>query len=272
MAKVAAIQMVSGGAIGPNLMQAEWLIAKAVDKGAKMVLLPESFALMSHDRKDMLLITETIGKGRIQDFMAECAQKFKIWIVAGTIPTTSPEDHRAYATSVVYDHTGTMVDYYHKIHLFDVELPGGESHQESLTYYPGKEIKVVDSPFGGIGLSVCYDLRFPELYRQLRNQGADIIMVPSAFIEATGKVHWRTLLHARAIENQCYIVAANQGGVHENRVTYGHSTIVGPWGLTLDLHEKGPGFVMAHIDKIRVDVLREEFPVWEHKRLWQSKH
>lgn len=269
VSKVAAIQMVSSASIGPNLFSAQSLIEKAVDDGASLVVLPECFSCMSKHLSELNLNQERFGEGRVQDFVAEMAQRFKIWIVGGTIPIEAQGEEKAYAASIIWDDQGKVVEHYNKIHLFDVYLAGKDEHyQESKSYVPGQALKVVETPFGKIGLTVCYDLRFPELYRSLRQKGAEIFTVPAAFTAATGKLHWQTLLSARAIENQCYVIAANQGGRHDNgRETFGHSMIIGPWGMNLGCHESDDGYVVADIDLVRLEVLREEFPVWQHAKL-----
>ncbi len=267
--KVAAIQMVSCSAVGPNLMTMQLLVKQAVDQGAQLIVLPENFAFMGKTPQDTLLIKETFGSGRIQDFVAKCAQTNGIWIIAGTLPLATDDPNKISNATLVYNSDGQRVARYDKIHLFDVFLGGvSEVYQESSYVKPGNQVVVIESPFGKIGLSVCYDLRFPELYRQLREKGADILVVPSAFTATTGRMHWRTLLRTRAIENQCYVIAPNQGGVHDNgRETHGHSMIIGPWGIVMGCKEVGIGAVVADIDLIRIQVLREEFPVWNHRRL-----
>ena len=271
--KIAAIQMVSSTSIGPNLFAAQSLLEKAVDEGAELVVLPECFSCMPKRLDDLHLNKETFGSGRVQDFVAEMAQRFNVWVIGGTIPIAVAGEDRAYAASIVWDAQGQVVAHYNKIHLFDIYLAGsGEDYRESASYLPGDTVQVVETPVGNVGLSVCYDLRFPELYRALRQQGAEILAVPSAFTAATGKMHWQTLLTARAIENQCYVVAPNQGGVHENgRETYGHTMIVGPWGINLGCHKQDNGYVVADVDLVRLEVLREEFPVWSHVSLLEGK-
>lgn len=269
MAKIAAIQMVSGKKVGANLVMAQSLIEKAKDQGAKLVVLPENFALMPKNAEDVVLVKETYGDGRIQNFLSHLAQELDIWIIGGTIPIDSGDPHKVFSSCIVWNNTGQPVARYDKLHLFDVYLAGsGQHYHESATYLSGHALTVVDTPFGKIGLSICYDLRFPELYLALRHQGADILCLPAAFTQATGKAHWKTLLTARAIENQCYLVAANQGGAHENqRETYGHSSIIGPWGLPLGTLKEGAGFTVCDIDLVRLEVLREDFPVFDHRKI-----
>lgn len=269
MTKMAAIQMTSYATLGQNLITAEAIIKKAVAEGAQLIVLPESFAFIGEQGKDVQCVAEPFGSGRIQEWAAKVADENNIWLVAGTIPIESEQTERVRAACILYDNNGQEVARYDKIHLFDIEMvDSGERFTESKFFEPGSEVVVAETPFGKIGFSVCYDLRFPELFRQLREKGADIFVVPSAFMRATGKVHWRPLLTARAIENQCYVIAPNQCGIHEDkRETYGDSVIIGPWGLELDAYEFGNGYAIADIDLIRLQVLREDFPVWDHRKL-----
>ena len=266
---VAAIQMTSCGNVGVNLMLAKKLMIRAVESGAKLLVLPESFALMPAKSEDLLVVAETLGDGRIQNFIAEFAKDNKVWVVGGTIPIKSTLDNRSYACCIAWDDQGKQVGCYNKIHLFDVDMPlSGRAHRESDSYTPGKHPVCIETPFGKIGLTVCYDLRFPELYRNLREQGADILINSAAFIQATGKVHWRPLLKARAIENQCYMIASNQVGEHDNnRLTHGESMIINPWGKVLAAQNLGVGVVIAEIDLNYLKILREDFPVWSHRRV-----
>jgi len=270
MAKVAAIQMVSCSAVGPNLLTAKMLMQKAVDQGAQLLVLPENFALVGIKDEDKLVIRETYGSGRIQDFLAAQAAALNVWIVGGTIPlVVENHERKVRSSSIVWNAQGEAVARYDKIHLFDVYLGATmQQYQESKFIDAGSQAVVVQTPVGRVGLSICYDLRFPELYRDLRRQGAEILVVPSAFTAVTGRAHWRTLLRARAIENQCYLIAADQGGIHDNqRETYGHSMIIDGWGETLSSHATGIGTAVADIDLIKLQVLREEFPVWDHRKL-----
>jgi len=269
MTKVAAIQMVSGANVGANLINAQMLMGKAKEQGAKLVVLPENFAFIGQKEEDTLLMSESKGNGRMQNFLSKQAKELDLWIIGGTIPIKSDDPKKVYSACILWNNMGEQVAQYNKLHLFDVYLAGsGEHYNESATYTPGNDLIVVKTPFGNIGLSICYDLRFPEMYIALRNKGADILCVPSAFTHATGQAHWKALLTARAIENQCYIIAPNQGGTHENkRKTYGHSCIIGPWGLQLSAMKTGTGFVIAETDLVRLEVLREEFPVFDHRQL-----
>jgi nitrilase len=276
MTKLAAIQMASGSNVDANLMEAKKLIGDAAKAGAKLVVLPENFALMPHKDADKLDIAEADGSGKIQTFLSEQAKKREIWLVGGTIPVQSPEQDKVYATSYVYDAQGEVQGRYDKIHLFDANLishavgedASKEAYFESKTTYPGDAIQVIDTPFGKLGVAVCYDLRFPELFRQLHKQGVEFIAIPSAFTAITGRAHWEVLVRARAIENLCYIVAAAQGGYHTcGRETYGDSMVVDPWGIVLDRKQKGNGFVIAEIDPDKQESIRRNLPVDKHRRL-----
>jgi nitrilase len=270
MAKVAAIQMVSCAAVGPNLLTARMLMQKAVDAGAELLVLPENFALVGMKDEDKLVVKEAYGHGRIQDFLAQQAQALGVWIVGGTIPLLAEHSEKKIRSScIVWNAKGEAVGRYDKIHLFDVYLGANlKEYRESDVIEPGNSPVVIQTPVGKVGLGIGYDLRFPELARELRAQGAEILVYPCAFTAVTGRAHWRTLLRARAIENQCYVVAANQGGVHDNQQeTFGHSMIVDGWGEILACQEVGIGTATAELDLIKLQILREEFPSWEHRRL-----
>lgn len=269
MNRVAAIQMASGPNVGANLTEAGKLISQAVESGAGMVVLPENFAIMGMAEKDKLKVKEKAGSGPIQDFLVREANRHGIWIVGGTIPLETPDPGRVRASCLIYDNTGEQVGQYDKIHLFDVRLEeSGETYNESETIEPGHSATVIDTPFGRLGVAICYDLRFPELFRNMADQQVDIIAVPSAFTAITGKAHWETLLRARAIENLVYVVAAAQGGYHVNgRETYGNSMIVDPWGMVLDCLPRGAGTVTADIDLQKIQNTRRSFPVLEHRRM-----
>jgi nitrilase len=268
MALIAALQMAAGPQVQANLMEASRLIKEAAARGAGMVVLPETFAMMGADEADKVKVAETFGEGPIQTFLSQQARKYGVWIVAGTIPIRSDDPSRSYAASLMYDAKGNVVARYDKIHLFDVMLSENqEVYTESDTTVPGKTPVVVDTPFGKVGMSVCYDLRFPELYRHLSEQGAQILVVPAAFTELTGKAHWEVLLRARAIENLCYVVAPGQGGYHvSGRTTYGHSMIVDYWGRIREVREKGAGVVLADVDLEALEQTRKTFPVLSHRR------
>jgi nitrilase len=219
--------------------------------------------------EDKLEHAEEPGGGPIQDFLADAARRHDLWIVAGSLPLKSPLDGKCFGASIVYDSDGTASRIYRKIHLFDVDLPGGdEQYRESATMDAGDELVVVPTPLGQLGLSICYDLRFPELYRRLVDDGATVFSIPAAFTNATGKAHWRTLIRARAIENLAYVVAAGQHGSHPSgRMTYGHSAIIDPWGQVVAEQESGDGVVLADIDSATPTELRAQFPVLEHRRI-----
>lgn len=253
-----------------NLLTAERLIREAAEQGAEFVVLPENFALMGKTEQDKLIYAEQPGSGQLQDFLAEQSKRHGIWLVGGTIPMASPDPARVFAASLLFNDKGEQVARYDKIHLFDVEIiESGESYTESETILNGGEVVVVDSPFGRIGMSICYDLRFPELYRQLLEEGAEIIVVPSAFTDATGKAHWEVLLRARAIENLSYVVAAAQGGYHVNgRATHGHSMIVDPWGTMIAHHTStAAAVVCADVKTEYLATTRRSFPTIDHRRI-----
>jgi deaminated glutathione amidase len=266
--KVAAIQMTSGPDVTANLHQARDLLTQAREKGAALAALPENFAFMGLKDADKRAVGEADGSGPIQDFMAATARDLGVWIVAGTMPIKAP-DGRVSAASLVFDASGNRIARYDKIHLFDVDIPGkAETYRESAHVAPGNEPVVVDTPVGRLGLSVCYDMRFPELFRRLSAAGAQIITVPSAFTAPTGRAHWETLLRARAIENLCYVVAPAQSGFHPNgRETYGDSLIVDHWGQVLQRLPRGTGCVVADIDLNRQANARTSFPALAHRML-----
>lgn len=268
MNKCAAIQMASGPSVNSNLLEAEKLINEAVKTGAKLVALPENFAMMGNKEKDKLAVKEVDGTGPIQNFLATTAKKYGVWIVGGTIPIAGDDDNKVRAACLIYNDHGERVARYDKLHLFDVMVPESEEvYRESDSIEKGEHIKVIDSPFGKLGIAVCYDLRFPEFFRAMQSQGMDILIIPSAFTAKTGAAHWEVLLRARAIENLCYVIAPNQGGFHLNgRKTYGHSMIIDPWGVVLDCYKMGAGFVSADIDLERIGKVRHAFPVLNHRR------
>jgi len=262
--------MISTTDLDSNLQSASALIARAVEQGAKFLLLPENFPLMGDEEYDKVAILEPFGQGPIQDFLSEQSQKHGVWLMGGTIPLQASVADKIRAACLLYDPQGNCTFRYDKIHLFDVTVDedSGESYQESNTMEAGNEIVVAETPFGNIGMSVCYDLRFPELYRTMHKSDVDIITVPSAFTATTGQAHWESLLRARAIENLCYVIASNQGGKHINdRETWGHSMIVDPWGNILDCVEKGLGFAIAEIDLEKQKILRRNFPCLDHRLL-----
>lgn len=296
--KIAAIQMSSGPQIKSNLIEATRLIREATKMGAQMVVLPESFSLMAMNESENIDVAETQGVGYIQDTIKQCAIENKVWIVAGSIPIKPDQlelkgmesidaegDHpvvfKASAASLMFNDKGEIVARYNKIHLFDVDVdldentdeqsdnePKTEYYRESDTFDAGTEITVIDTPFGKIGLSICYDLRFPQLYQEMVKQGAEIFLVPSAFTNTTGEMHWEPLLRSRAIENQCYVIAPAQGGFHVNgRHTYGHSMVIDYLGQVQDVALKGHGIITIDIDLEAQSKVRKSFPVLSHSRL-----
>jgi len=264
-ARIAAVQMASGPHVEANLKEAGRLIAVAVERGADLVALPEYFAIMGMQDTDKVTVREKEGQGPIQDFLSQTAKQHGIWIVGGSAPLVSSDARRVRNSCLVYNSQGTLVGRYDKIHLFGFDM-GKEHYSEERTIEPGSSIKVIDTPFGRVGLSICYDLRFPELYRAMKD--VDIIMVPSAFTETTGKAHWETLIRARAIENLAYVLAPAQGGYHVNgRETHGDSMIVDPWGVVLDRLPRGSGVVIASINTDYIQRLRKSLPALRHRTL-----
>lgn len=260
--------MASSPSISSNLITAERLINEAVNAGAKLVALPENFALMGNHELDKVAVKEPDGHGPIQDFLADTAKKYSTWIVGGTIPIATNDPKKVRASCLVFDGQGNRVARYDKIHLFDVNVPEtDEVYRESDSIEAGDDPVVIDSPLGKLGLAVCYDLRFPEFFRKLSRLGAEILVIPSAFTAETGAAHWELLLRARAVENLCYVIAPNQGGFHMNgRRTFGHSMIIDPWGVVLDCYKTGGGFVAAEISHERLAKVRMNFPALTHRR------
>jgi nitrilase len=268
MTVVAAIQMTSGADVARNLADAWRLLREARAKDAEIAALPENFALMGHTEQEKLAAAERPDDGPIQRFLAQAAREFRMWIVAGTIPIATAEPTRVAAACLVLDPAGRTVARYDKIHLFDVSIPGrDERYMESVTVQRGSEPVCVDTPAGRLGLAVCYDVRFPELFRDLGRAGADWFCLPSAFTAPTGRAHWEVLLRARAIENLAGMVAPAQSGFHENgRETYGDTMIVDCWGRVLARLPRGTGVVIGHIDLVRQREVRQNFPVLTHRR------
>jgi predicted amidohydrolase len=263
--RVAAIQMASGPNVEGNLHEAGRLVAMAAQQGAKLVALPEYFAIMGMKDRDKVALREAGGAGPIQQFLSDTAKKHKIWLVGGSVPLVASVPGKVRNSCLLYDDNGKLVARYDKIHLFGLDL-GNEHFHEETTIEAGSEVVVVDSPFGRLGLSVCYDLRFPELYRAMKE--VDIILVPSAFTETTGKVHWETLIRARAIENLAYVLAPAQGGYHvSGRETHGNSMIVDPWGVILDRLPRGSGVVIAGVNPLYQASLRKSLPALTHRTL-----
>lgn len=264
MSKIAAVQMVSSCSVRDNLAHVEACFQQAREKHIDMLVLPENFAFMGLNEKDKLALAEVNGSGEIQDKLALWSKTYGIWVVAGTIAIKATSQH-VRSSCLVYDDKGHCAARYDKIHLFDVRVSEQEAHQESATIERGTELVVVDTPVGCIGLTVCYDLRFPELFHALQQRGAELFTVPSAFTEVTGAAHWEVLLRARAIENLAYVIAPNQGGLHENgRQTHGHSMIIEPWGKILAQSGKEQDMISADIDLIRLRQLRRQFPCNDH--------
>ena len=268
MSRVAAVQMASGPNVDANLEESGRLVAQAVDAGAELVALPENFGLIGARERDKLTHAEADDDGPMQAFLAAAARRHGIWLIGGSVPMATPGGERVRQSLLVYDPQGRRAARYDKIHLFDVQLEGGETYRESSSIEPGDTPVSLETPLGRLGLTVCYDLRFPELYRRLVDEGANVLLVPSAFTRATGRAHWEPLLRARAIENLAYVVAPAQGGFHTNeRETWGHAMIVDPWGAVLAEQEKGAGVVLADLDMERLAQTRRNFPALEHRRL-----
>jgi len=267
--KLAALQMTSGPDTTANLSTAGRLLEEAARAGARLAVLPENFAFMGLADADKRRVAEVEGSGPIQEFLAGAARRLRLWIVGGTIPLTLEHEARVAAASLVFCDSGACVARYDKIHLFDVDLPAqSENYRESANIAPGKAPIVVETPMGRIGLSVCYDVRFPELYRALSAAGAQILTVPSAFTQPTGRAHWETLLRARAIENLCAVVAPAQSGFHASgRETYGDSLIIDHWGRILARRPRGSGCVVAELDLEAQARMRESFPALKHRVL-----
>jgi deaminated glutathione amidase len=259
--------MTSGPDVPANLAQAGALLEEAARRGAVLAALPENFAFLGLRDADKRTVAENEGAGPVQEFLAQSARRLRLWIVAGTMPLRSSADGRVAAASLVYDSSGGCVARYDKIHLFDVDIPGrAESYRESAHVAPGARPVVLDTPVGRLGLSVCYDVRFPELYRRLSARGAQLLAVPSAFTAPTGRAHWETLLRARAIENLCYVLAPAQSGFHPSgRETYGDTMIVDYWGRILQRLPRGRGCAFAEIDLARQAGVRDSFPALSHR-------
>jgi deaminated glutathione amidase len=271
MSKVAAIQMSSTASVEVNLSAARVLLERARSQGAQLAALPENFAIMGRSERDKLAVSEAMGEGSIQAFLSRCASELGMWIIGGTIPIRADDGSgKVAAACLVFDDKGKFTARYDKIHLFDVDLPDREErYRESATIAAGSEPVVVSTPFGRVGLSVCYDVRFPELFRLLQAQGAEILCLPAAFTAATGRAHWETLIRARAIENLCYVIAPAQSGTHENgRDTWGDSMVVDPWGHVLDrVAVTGPGLAVGEVDRTLQQQMRARFPSLTHRRI-----
>ena len=265
----AAVQMASGPHVDANLLEAERLVAQAVEAGARLVVLPENFAFLGARERDKLAVREAEGEGPIQAFLSQQAARHGIWLVGGTVPLATADPSRVRAACLLYGPDGKAVARYDKMHLFDVEVPdSGERYTESETIEPGDGPVVAETPLGRVGLAVCYDLRFPELFRAMVDRGMELLAVPSAFTAVTGRAHWELLVRARAVENQCHVIAAAQGGYHvDGRETHGDSMIVDPWGTVLGRLPRGAGIVVADLDPERTREIRGRFPALAHRRL-----
>lgn len=265
LTRVAAIQMVSTPVQEENIATAKRLIADAARQGAELILLPEYWAAMGMHENDKLALAEQIDAGPIQYFMADAAREHQVCLIGGTLPLATPLAGKVLNTMMVYNPAGERVGRYDKIHLFSFSK-GEESYDEARTIVHGTEVATYEAPFGKVGLSVCYDLRFPELYRAMGE--CALIVVPAAFTHTTGKAHWEILLRARAIENQCYVLAAAQGGRHTNgRTTWGHSMLIDPWGEIKDVLPGGEGLVIGDIEAHHLAGIRENLPALKHRKL-----
>lgn len=267
--KVAAIQMATGMNVSANLLEAERLVSEAANSGARLVVLPENFAFMGKTDREQDTLKENDGDGPLQAFLGQTAARYGIWLVGGTIPMHADDASKVRAACLVFNDKGDRIARYDKLHLFDVHLvETDERYVESETIEPGQEVVVIKTPFGRLGIAVCYDLRFPEMFRKMLDKGVQIVAVPSAFTAITGKAHWEILVRARAIENLVYVVAAAQGGYHvSGRETHGHSMIVDPWGTVLAEAPRGPGFVSSSVDKDYLITVRRNFPTIHHRQL-----
>jgi deaminated glutathione amidase len=269
MGKVAAIQMTSSHIVADNLAAAGDLLREAKDLGCDIACLPENFSFIGLRDADKLQVAEPDGEGVVQSFLSDTARELKMWILGGTIVLRGDSDRRVANSSLLIDADGERVARYDKIHLFDVTIPGrDEQYRESTHVTPGRETVIADTPVGKLGLSVCYDMRFPELYRELVSQGAEWLAMPAAFTVPTGRAHWETLLRARAIENLCYVVAPAQAGTHTSgRETYGDSLIVDYWGQVLTRLARGSGVISAEIDLAKEAETRARFPALDNRQL-----
>ncbi|MDF2940661.1 MAG: 2-oxoglutaramate amidase [Gammaproteobacteria bacterium] len=268
MTIIAAIQMCSSHIVDENLATAVKLIKEAAQQGAKLIVLPEMFAILGEKASDKVAVREPFGQGKIQNFLSEQARAYQVWIVGGTIPINCNDENKVKAACLVYDDEGKLAGRYDKIHLFDVRLSESEIYKESATTEAGDSIVVIPTPFGKLGLSVCYDIRFPELYRALFKLGAEIIVIPSAFTVKTGQAHWELLARARAVENFSYVIGACQWGIHSGgRQTFGHSVIIEPWGTVIKKLPEGNGIITAEIDLEKLYEIRRSIPIADHQKL-----
>jgi predicted amidohydrolase len=263
--RIAAVQMVSTPVVAENIAAARRLIAQAAQQGATLVLLPEYWPIMGMNESDKIGHAEQPDHGPIQQFMSENARQHRLWLIGGTLPMAAPEADKVLNTMIVYNPVGERVMRYDKIHLFSFAR-GDESYDEARTIVHGDQVATFVGPFGKVGLSVCYDLRFPELYRAMGE--CSLIVVPAAFTYTTGQAHWEILLRARAIENQCYVLAAAQGGQHQNgRRTWGHSMLIDPWGEVKAVLEEGEGIVIGDIEPHYLERVRDSLPALKHRKM-----
>ena len=268
MNKIALIQMNSSSRVEDNLKLAEHLLTQASQNNATLAVLPENFSQMPLTEKQRLEAAEEPGKGPIQEFLSTVSSKLNLWLIAGTISIKTNRENKVFSSCLCYDNHGKFQARYDKQHLFDVDLANGESYRESSFIKHGDELKLVDTPLGKVGLSICYDLRFPEYYRLLSQQNVQLLTVPAAFTYTTGLAHWLPLLQARAIENQCYVIAPAQTGTHDNgRTTYGHSVAFDPWGKRIALLNSDNGVVFADIDLNYLNEVRSQIPCLMHRRM-----
>ena len=265
LTRLAAIQMVSTPRVGDNLSALDRLVRGAVADGAQLVVLPEFFPMIGATDEARLAIRETAGEGPLQEGLSALAKELGIWLVGGSIPLAGTDPTRAMNSTLVFDPEGKQVSRYDKMHLFGFKA-GAEAYDESLSIEAGCEPVAFETPFARVGLSICYDLRFPEYFRALGL--VDILVLPAAFTATTGEAHWEVLLRARAIENQCYVIASAQGGRHETgRKTWGHSMIIDPWGEILNELPTGEGWVCADFNRQRLETVRHRLPALKHRRI-----
>jgi len=266
---IALAQLTTGDNVEDNLNTIAETVVEAADADARAVFLPECCVLMQTSRAQLREVAEQVSDGPIQERLSNIARQNSTWLFAGSIPIASDDPKRVYNSSVTFAPSGEVVARYHKAHLFDVTLENGEQYLESAYTKPGESLSLVDTPLGRVGLSVCYDLRFPELYRALSEDCAEVLLVPSAFSVTTGAAHWEALLRARAIENSCYVIAAAQWGRHPSgRKTYGHSLVVNPWGKVIAEKQSGTGLLMSEIDRTAVKQARQQLPCLNHRKSW----
>lgn len=274
MTKAAVIQMTSTTDVQRNLDAAEVLLAQAAGEGAVLAVLPENFVIMGKHETDKFAVAEEFVHGRVQNFLGTLAKKLKLWIVAGTMPIKVPGETRVAAASLIFNSHGECVARYDKIHLFDVEVSDAQgTYRESASMVPGQQPVCIDTPVGKLGMAICYDMRFPELFRLLSAKGAQVFAVPAAFTVPTGRAHWDVLLRARAIENLSFVLAAAQVGIHENgRETWGHSMIIDPWGEVLGCRPEGTGVVVVDINLQHQADIRRRFPALNQRRFRIAEH